>query len=291
MDTTQENTTRGRVARQLVRPIALAFVFTMPGFLLRLLFSVALDLDISRLAASVLNFGLAAIGALIIFPRALKQPFGHAPLGRAVSLAEHTRRLGLYLPTNAWRHIALGVVLALCTLGGMLAASLTTGRYVIDWANVPFDHVIFSLNPGVWEEVFFRGIIMLALLRYGVDLKRAALIQIVLFGLTHVKGFALLNWVDVLSVTIIGTALTYIAYKTRTLVAPIVLHTIHDTFLFFVQAPKSDTAGAWENVVFFAVLWLMVGVACLLTRFAADRLGVRAEAPLYEAAEVDGSGA
>ena len=60
--------------------------------------------------------------------------------------------------------------------------------------------------------------------------------------------------------------------------APIVFHTIHDTFLFFVQAPASDTAGAWEHVVFFAALWLMVGVACLVTRFAADRLGVRAEA-------------
>jgi hypothetical protein len=72
-------------------------------------------LEISLLFASVLNFGLAAIGALVVFPKGLRQPFGE------VSLAECTCWLGFYLPAKVWKHIALGVVLALCTLGGMLA--------------------------------------------------------------------------------------------------------------------------------------------------------------------------
>jgi hypothetical protein len=120
---------------------------------------LALDVEISVLFASALNFGLAAIGACVVFPKGIKQPFGE------VSLAEYTHRLGFYLPTKVWKHIALGVVLALCTLGGMLAGSLLTGRYVLDWRVISMEHLVFSLNAGIWEEFFFRGITMVVLLR------------------------------------------------------------------------------------------------------------------------------
>jgi membrane protease YdiL (CAAX protease family) len=113
------------------------------------------------------------------------------------------------------------------------------------------------------------------------SLKRAALIQIVLFGLTHIKGIDLWSWIDVLSVMFIAVAFTYSAYKTRTLVAGIVFHFLHDTFLFLPQVPGGEYIGVSENIVFYASLWLMVGVACALIKFSADRLGVRADEELY----------
>jgi hypothetical protein len=83
---------------QTVRPIALALVFTTLGFALRAVLAMLLDVKISKLAASVINFVLAAVGAFYVFPRLLKQPFG--PVG----LPEYTRRLGLTLPRGAWKH-------------------------------------------------------------------------------------------------------------------------------------------------------------------------------------------
>ena len=113
------------------------------------------------------------------------------------------------------------------------------------------------------------------------SLKRAAFIQIVLFGLTHIKGTDLWSWMDVLSVMFIAVAFTYAAYKTRTLVAGIVFHFLHDAFLFLPQVPGGEYIGVSENIVFYASLWLMVGVACMLIKFSADRLGVKADQELY----------
>ena len=129
--------------KSTVSPIALATVLTTFGFLLRLLLDMLLDVEISKLPISVLNIPLAAFIVFFIFPKLLKQQFGK------VDLPEYTRRLGFYLPLNAWKHVVLGVVLALCTLAGMLVGSILTGRYVLDWSTINISHTVFSLNPGV----------------------------------------------------------------------------------------------------------------------------------------------
>ena len=262
--------------RGTVSPIALAFVLTTLGFFLRLLLDVFLAVEMSKLAASVLNFLLAAVIAFFIFPRLLKQPFGE------VSLSEYARRLGFFLPPNAWRHVVLGVVLTVCTVGGMLIGSILTGQYVLDWSTISISHTVFSLNPGVWEEFAFRGIIMFMLLKLVKSTRKAALIQILLFGLAHIKGVDLWSWVDVISVMIISLAFTYSAYKTRTLLTGIVFHFLHDALLFFGQVPEPESLGFTENILFYIVLWAMVGVACLITKVAAEKLGVQAQAELYQ---------
>jgi membrane protease YdiL (CAAX protease family) len=261
--------------KNTVRPIAFAVLFASLGFTLRAALAMLLDVEISKPAASALNFVLAAVGAAYVFPRLLKQPFG--PVG----LPEYTRRLGLTLPRGAWKHVVLGVVLAACTLGGMLAASILTGRYVLDWSTVSLSHIVFSLNPGIWEEFFYRGIITIVLLKRAKSVRLAALIQIVLFGLAHIKGVDLLSWVDVLSVMVIAVAFTYTAYKTRALFAGMVFHFVHDALLFLVQAPADPSSGFAESATFYATLWIGVGIACLVAKLAADRLGVRAQADLY----------
>jgi membrane protease YdiL (CAAX protease family) len=275
---TLESKKRGSssLRKDLVMPIAVAFIFISLGFLIRLLLNMALDMEISVLFASVLNFGLAAIGAFVVFPKGIKQPFGK------VSLAEYTHRLGFYLPMKVWKHIALGGVLALCTLGGMLAGSLMTGRYVLDWRVISLEHLVFSLNPGIWEEFFFRGIIMVVLLRRMRTIRQAALLQIVLFGLTHVKGLDVWAWVDVASVMILAAAFVYTAYKTRTLIAGIVFHFLHDSLLYVVQVPGGEYIGLRENLTFFVSLWVMVGVACLVVKVATKRFGIQSETELYE---------
>lgn len=158
------------------------------------------------------------------------------------------------------------MILALCTLSGMLLASLLTGKYELNFRSVTVTHLVFCLNPGVWEEVFYRGIQMMVLLRLTKSLRMAAVIQIVIFGLSHFKGMSILSGIDAASVMILGMGFTYTAYKTRSLAAGIVFHYFHDSFLFVVQVPGSVQMGVLDMVFFYVFLWSMVGVGCLVTK-------------------------
>ena len=259
----------------VVRPIALACVFISAGFLLRMVLGMGMDVKLPLLAGSVINFALAAFGAFFVFPKVIKEPFGD------VGLPEYLRRLGFFLPPAAWKHVALGVILAACTLGGMLAGSILTGRYVLDWSTISLSHTVFALNPGVWEEFFFRGVIMIVLVRYTQSLRKAVCIQIILFGVTHIKGLDLWSFVDVVSVMIIAVAFVYAAHKTGTLVCGIVFHFLHDALLFVVQVPDGEYSGLTEQAMFYLSLWIMVGIACLVIKIAAEKLEVHAETELY----------
>jgi membrane protease YdiL (CAAX protease family) len=267
--------TKSGLMKNLVRPIALSWVFVSFGPLLAFFLEVFLDLEIPKLCSSGITFVFAAFAAFYLFPRKLKTPFGD------MDLSEYLHRLGFYLPRNAWKHILLGALLAICTLSGMLIGSLLTGRYVLDWSTVDITQILFSINPGIWEEFFFRGVIMIILLGIMGSVEKAAVVQIVLFGLSHIKGTDLWSWVDVISVMVIAVGFTYTAYKTRTLIAGIVFHFLHDAFLFLPQVPGAEYIGVLENVAYFGSLWVMVGVGCMLTKFLSDRLGMKAEEELY----------
>ena len=131
---------------------------------------------------------------------------------------------------------------------------------------------------------------MFLLLRVTKSLKHVAVIQIVIFGLAHIKAFNLWACVDVLSVTIIAVAFTYTAYKTRTLVAGIVFHFLHDAFIFLPQVPGGEYTGIYENIIFFASLWVMVGVGILVVKFSSERFDIKADRELYMLEDCSRSG-
>jgi membrane protease YdiL (CAAX protease family) len=122
---------------------------------------------------------------------------------------------------------------------------------------------------------------MMILLRLTKSLMRAAGIQVVFFGLLHIKGADIPALIDSFSVMVIAVGFTYTAYKTRSLVAGIVFHFLHDSLLFFVQVPKGVHKVLGDNVLFYLMLWSMVGIGCLATKFAADKFKVCASTDLY----------
>lgn len=125
---------------------------------------------------------------------------------------------------GGWKHTGLGLTLAAWTLSGMLVGSILTGQYVLDVANITLSQAVFALVPGSWEKVFFRGILMVVLLKATKSLKKAFLTQCVLFALCHIKGTSLYAAVEVFSVFLIAIGFTCVAYKTRSLVAGITFH-------------------------------------------------------------------
>lgn len=267
--------------RTRVRPVAITVAAPALGFVLLLILGMFLETEFSKLFQSVVNLAVGALMAFVVFPRVLGIPFGR------VKTRVFLQRLGFTLPENAWKHFGLGLVLAGCTLSGMLIASLLTGEYVMDMSTINLPHLVFSLNPALGEELFYRGVLMILLLEATHSLKKASVIQVVLFGLMHIKGTDVWAIVDVFSVAVLAIGFTYVAYKTRSLVAGIVLHYVHDAFLFFVQVPEGVQTGVTDSLLFYGLLWLAVGAGCLITGVAADRLGVQAAAELYRVERID----
>jgi membrane protease YdiL (CAAX protease family) len=264
-----------KIDRGKLRPIGLTLAAPVSGFLLVFMAEKILGVELSKLQSSIINLGVVAFIAFMLFPRWLGIPFGR------VDTREYLRRVGFYLPGGWWRHVALGAILAGCTLSGMLAASVLTGRYVVDVGAVDVPHLVFSLNPALWEELFFRGVQMVLLLRLTGSLKRASAAQIALFGVMHVKGLDAWAFVDTFSVAVLAVGFTYVAYRTRSLVAGMIFHYLHDAFLKLVQVPGGVYVGVTENAVFFGSLWLMVVVGCIATKLVTERLDVRGLAELY----------
>lgn len=268
------------LVRDKVRPVALTVMAPGVGFLVILALEMLTEIEISRLLGSVVNLLVVAPVAFVLFPEWLGIPFGKIKAG------EFLRKVGFYLPDQAWKHVVLGLLLAVCTLSGMLVASILTGKYAVDVSTISLPHLVFSLNPALWEELFYRGVLMFLLLQFTRSLKLAFVIQVVLFGVAHIKGVDVWAFVDLFSVIVLAIGFTYVAYKTRSLVAGVVFHYFHDAFLFFVQLPDGIDAGVTENAIFYGALWLMVGVGCAVTKLAVDKIGVRAPEELYSLEKV-----
>lgn len=261
--------------RSKIRPVALTIFAPGAGFLFILLLEVSLDIELSKLLSSLVNLVVVALIAFLIFPKRLGIPFGR------IDTREFLRRVGLYLPDGAWKHAVLGLSLAGCTLSGMLLASVLTGSYVMDTGAIDLPHLVFSLNPALWEELFYRGVLMILLLRYTRSLRRASAIQAVLFGMAHIKGLDAWAFVDAFTVIVISIGFTYAAYKTRSLAAGVTFHYFHDALLKFVQIPATVDPGATHRAFFYVILWVMVGIGCVITRLVVDKFKVRAPAELY----------
>jgi len=261
--------------RDIVRPVALTFIAPVMGFLLVFALEVFTKTEVSKLLSSVVNLFVVALVAFELFPKRLGIPFGR------IETREFLRKVGFYYPDRAWKHVVLGLILAVCTLSGMLVASILTGKYTMNVSTINLPHLVFSLNPALWEELFYRGVLMLLLLKLTRSLKQAFVIQVVLFGLAHIKGVDIRALVDLFSVIVLAIGFTYVAYKTRSLVAGIVFHYFHDVFLFFVQLPGGIYTGVTDNAIFYGILWLMVGIGCVMTKLAVDKCGVRAPTELY----------
>ena len=261
--------------RKLIRHLAITIFFSAFGLLLPALIEMAFDIELSTLLSAIIAFIVYFLVAIILYPRFLGIPFGKLPS------REFTNKIGLHIPQNAIKHFFLGIILAICTLSGMLIGSVLTGKYVVDFSNIRLDHTVFSLVPGVWEEVFYRGILMIILLRAVKKFETAFVTQCIIFGLAHIKRYDIWGFVDVFSVMIMAIGFTYVAYKTNCLLAGIVFHFLHDALLFFVQIPGGEYMGLIENVMFYLSLWVFVGIGCLITKVFSEQFDISAQLELY----------
>ena len=246
------------------------------AMILYALIEMALNIDISRGYLPLLAFPLNILILYKLYPQILKTPFGE------VKPMDFAQRIGLSKPQGLIKYIILGSILAMCSLTGLMVGSILTGLYSFDLAAVTVEQIVFSTVPGVWEEIYFRGILMFILLIIVKDVRKAIVFQSIIFGLLHFRGLEIWALVDIFTVVLMGFTLTYTAHKTNSLIPSIVFHYFHDAFLFLVQVPKGVQLGTFENLVICISLWLMLGVGCLITKLAAEKISITQPTVLYD---------
>ena len=261
----------GGTFRSLILPPTFASAGLVAGFLLK----KGPWPEITKLQLSLVTLAVTSAAVLLLFPRIFAIPFGR------IGPKEYLANLGLYRPQPLGKLVLLGAVASTFTLSGMLIGSLLTGKYSFSADTITVGQAVFSLTPGVWEEILFRGVLMIVLLRLTKSYRRAALIQIGAFGVAHIKGADALALVDSFSVLVLAAAFTYIAYKTKSLVPGIVFHALHDTFLFAVQLPSGEYVGLRDNFFFYASLWIMIGLCIVVIKLFVERFVVVSPIDFY----------
>ncbi len=242
-------------------------------FLIKMIFNISLSKAYLPLIAYPLNFVII----FYFFPQKFQFPFGKVPTSTFV------HGIGLRRSQKLLSLVLLGFVLGSCSLGGLLLGSIMTGKFHWDSSRLEWEQVLFATVPGFWEEMFFRGILSLVLLQYTKKIRKSLILQSLIFGLLHVKGFDFWSLVDTVSVIFMGLVFSYIAYKANSLVPGIIFHFLHDAFIYLFQVPDEMLQGFWEKAIFFIGFWLMLGVGTLLTKIFTDFFRIKESSPLYYA--------
>ena len=170
--------------------------------------------------------------------------------------------------TPLGRKILLGLLMATLTLSSIFLASLLTGRFVPAWHGACVEWMK-GLTRGIWEEVLFRGIVLVLLVR-AYSLRKAVFFSTFLFAVVHLDSMAIDLEMTVEAVSIFSMELlfTYLVLKTG---SPYRLSffTTYTTSLLLVQ----NTAGADETLasaILYAFLWIALVIGALLTKYIVE---------------------
>jgi membrane protease YdiL (CAAX protease family) len=153
--------------------------------------------------------------------------------------------------------LGLGIVVGFVFLvfllfSSFIASMITEGELVLDfrflWTTSGFSNFLYkALIPGIWEEVAFRGIVLVLLMKK-YSKKISLIINSVLFGFYHIVNlinlwgatnpYAILINVafQVVYATAAGFVFAYLFMKTESLIPSILSHYLLDAFGPFVQA-------------------------------------------------------
>jgi len=233
-----------------------AVVYLLLGFLERLP---------GDFVPALLYFVALGILALVLMPYVIGLPNGRK------SLREYSQDIRLLPMKPIGRNILIGLLMAFLTLSAIFLASLLTGRFVLDWNLVPPLRWVKGLTRGIWEEVFFRGIILVLFMRK-YPLRIAVLLSSFLFAVVHLNPMAisLEGIVDVVSIFFMGLLFCYLVLKTGSLLAAIIFHYVHDIFVLIVQ----NTPGTKEplaSILLYAFLWIALILGAFLTKKIVER--------------------
>jgi membrane protease YdiL (CAAX protease family) len=216
----------------------------------------------------LINFFSVAILWAIIVPLVLGLPNNREYIGYFKDI-----RLAKIKPVL--RSIGLGIITAIITLALMLLAnylaSLFQGSVLFDPVTLTYPttlNIYTSLQPGIWEEVAFRGVMLVLILK--VQKKEVAIISNgLLFGIFHITNLliAFLQLVifevdlklypdvqicfQIVWTTFLGIFLAYMFSKTKMLLPCIIYHYLIDAFSTLVIYNSEPENWAYLSFMLF----------------------------------------
>jgi membrane protease YdiL (CAAX protease family) len=246
----------------LANHIPIAIIATVVGYIL---LGVLEFIPAGKVIPPLLYFVVLGIVALVLMPFVIGLPHGRK------SFNEYCHDIRLLPMRPLDRNIILGLLLALLTLTGILLATLATGHFALDWSLLPAVRWLKGLTRGIWEEVFFRGIILALFIRlYPGRTKQAVFWTTFVFTLCHFKEVSLEQLVELVSIFFMGLLFVYVILKTGSLLPAMIFHYVHDIFINLVQnAPGVDPT--IRLVLFYAGFWTALIIGALLTRLIVER--------------------
>lgn len=211
----------------------------------------------------LLYFLVLGFLALYLMPYVLGLPNGRK------SLRDYCRDIRLLPVKPLARNILLGLLIAALTLSSILIASLLTQHFVLDWSTIRVLRWVKGLTRGIWEEVFFRGIILVLFMRT-FPKRTAIFLSTLLFAMVHLRtDISIWTVVDLVSIFFMGLLFTYLALKTGSLLPGIIFHYVHDIFLMLVQnAPGAEEPLA--SILLFAFLWIALIIGAVATKYIVE---------------------
>ncbi len=247
--------------------VVVYIAFLIIGEVIGLVIKVSL-LDENVLAYQIIRFAiLFLLNGLVLlwfFPKIMHIPAGKTTFNNLLKIIRLDRESSKPLSKN----IIFAILSLSVFLFGYLIASLLTGEYVFDITrllgfpdnegNLKSFSFIMNLIPGFFEEVAFRGLILVLLLRKYSE-KTSIIISGIMFGISHsinilFYGYSLNSLVQVISGILIGIFFAYVVLKSGTLIPTIIIHYLYNVFsILFEVFEESDPIFYFTMKIIFAI--------------------------------------
>ncbi len=228
-----------------------------------LIIPLGLDYLFELYISFFIQFSFAGFSLLVIIPLLLKTPKSIKPYKDFLQ----TIRLSNNKPVS--KLLFIGITGTVFVLFFSLFLTSIPGNLILTPQNVfgpPIRNetrgwfgFIHNLIPGVWEEVYARGLLLAVLLRlYPKEQghqRKAIIIGGIIFGCSHMLGVPMLIsnpiyiLIQVVYASIIGIAFGYVAVGTESLLPSIICHWLIDSFAVYI-APSGGN-------ILFLILFMM----------------------------------
>ncbi|MCG3222795.1 MAG: CPBP family intramembrane metalloprotease [Candidatus Heimdallarchaeota archaeon] len=195
-------------------------------------------------------FVILLVFFLIIVPFLFRIP------ERNLTILQYLKKIRISKIQPIFAVLGLGIItgvifLAFLLLSSLVFVAIIGGELILDfrllWVGYGFSEYLYrALIPGIWEEVAFRGIVLVLLLKK-YSKQNSIIINSIMFGLFHLINLVNMRYspnpevvalnviFQVVYTTAAGFVFAYLFVKTESLIPSILSHYILDAFGPFLQ--------------------------------------------------------
>jgi membrane protease YdiL (CAAX protease family) len=221
----------------------------------------------------IISFTIQAVFWIFIVPFILHLPNGKEPY------RDYFRSIKLTPISPLGKKLLYGIFGSILTLAGLFLAALLYGGWVLDFNQIlpPTTWVLlYSLKPGIWEEVAWRGVILTLLLKKYNE-RKAIVINAVLFAFAHLTNLLVgqppIVMLGQLIFVFTGTLFLGLLFvKTKSLIPGMITHYAGDAFgPLFLYTMLQPGPNLILGGIFMLVGWAIGNAMAILFLFWTEK--------------------